>query len=296
MRFRLSGFLQMPPNLFIFERLHPVIGYYYLQFFGWLYYRIRVRERRLIEANIRDMLGPGVDPRVVRAKIRESFRGIFMHYFEKLFAAFRPLAQVSSFVSRHFQTQGIEIVDRALARGQGAIIATAHFGAVEFVPWVFAVRGLPIDVIMECATDRLRRAIEDKATHFDVRLYSTEEPGGVFARALHSLAENRLLMTECDEVDTWHKRKNRRIELFGRELYFDNTLDILSRRSGAPVIAVFLKRTGFLRYTMEFEDVSLERETHSVARDTLCIWEKHVTAAPEQWYQWKKWSDMKVAS
>jgi len=41
--------------------------------------------------------------------------------------------------------------------------------------------------------------------------------------------------------------------------------------------------------------VSVQRASASTARDCLGLWEKYVQSNPEQWYQWKKWSAMKVA-
>jgi lauroyl/myristoyl acyltransferase len=104
-----------------------------------------------------------------------------------------------------------------------------------------------------------------------------------------------VLMTQCDEVDAWRKRKGHTIKLFGRELFFDNTIDVLSHRSGAPVVAAFLKRSGHNSYTLILEDVSVQRRPESTARDCLELWEKYVSTYPEQWYQWKKWTTMKAA-
>ena len=294
MKLNLSKFFQSSANIFVFRRLHPIIGYYYVQTLGWLYYALRPGERRLIETNIRDLVGSG-DERRIRRVVRESFRGIFLHYYEKMLAAFRSYAYVKRFVETRFRVEGLDLVGKALSQGKGVVVCTAHFGGLEFIPWVLGLKGLPVDVIMECATPRLRRALNDKITHADVRLFSNTDGESVLFRALRTLAENRVLMTECDEVDSWHCRKSRTIPLFGKQLYFDNTLDFLARRSGAPVIAVFLKRCGFMRYQMIFEDVSCMRRPQSVARDAMALLEKYVTRYPEQWYQWKKWAAMKAA-
>jgi KDO2-lipid IV(A) lauroyltransferase len=295
MKTSLSSLFQTRLNVALFRHLPPAVTYYVMLLFGRIYYLFKRRERHLIESNIRDMLGDE-DEAWLQLKIREAFKGIFLHYFEKLFAAFRSYDCIRRFVNSHFEVEGMEIVDGALRAGRGAILATAHYGAVEFIPWVLALRSYPLDVILECATHRLREAFNEKTRYVDVRLYTLEDGQGVFFRALETLKSNRLLMTECDEVDTWHRRESRRIRLFGKDLYFDSTLNLLARRSGAPVIAAFLERTGFMRYKLTLEDVSLQRETDNVARDTMTLWEKYVTRHPEQWYQWKKWADMKVAS
>jgi KDO2-lipid IV(A) lauroyltransferase len=294
MKLNLSRFFQSNANIFIFQRLHPIISYYYMQGLGRLYYALCPREKRLIEANIRDLVGAR-DEREVQRIVRESFRGIFLHYYEKMLAAFRSYSYVKRFVETRFSVEGPELVADALSRGKGVVVCTAHFGGLEFIPWVLGLKGMPVDVIMECATPKLRRALNDKITHADVRLFSNEDGESVLFRALRTLGENRVLMTECDEVDTWHCRKSRTIPLFGKQIYFDNTLDFLAKRSSAPVIAVFLRRVGFLRYQMVFEDISCMRQPQSVARDAMGLWEKYVTRYPEQWYQWKKWAAMKAA-
>jgi len=70
------------------------------------------------------------------------------------------------------------------------------------------------------------------------------------------------------------------IRLFGRSLYFDNTIEIIAKRTGAAVVGAFLDRGADGRYVMRIEDVSVERTPASVARECLSLWEKYVTRSP----------------
>jgi lauroyl/myristoyl acyltransferase len=70
---------------------------------------------------------------------------------------------------------------------------------------------------------------------------------------------------------------------------------VLSHRSGAPVVAAFLRRGPHNHYTLILEDVSVQRTPQSTARECLELWQKYVSLHPEQWYQWKKWGAMKAA-
>jgi lauroyl/myristoyl acyltransferase len=100
-------------------------------------------------------------------------------------------------------------------------------------------------------------------------------------------------MTECDEVDKWRRRKNQTISLFGKTLYFDNTLDLLARKADCPVLGTFLKRNSNGTYTLYCEEI--ERSQGSgTAKCALELWQKYVSENPEQWYQWKKWNKMKA--
>jgi lauroyl/myristoyl acyltransferase len=198
-------------------------------------------------------------------------------------------------VDAHFKVEGAYLLRQALENGKGCILVTAHWGAVEFIPWVLHAQGVPTSVILECATAKLAKSLREKIANRDTQLITSEYGGSVFLRAMQSLKSNRVLMTQCDEVDAWRRRRSQTINLFGRELFFDSTIDVLAHRSGAPVVAAFLKRSGRNRYTLILEDVSVQRTPQSTARDCLGLWEKYVSRYPEQWYQWKKWSAMKVA-
>jgi len=294
MKLKISLFFQSPINVFLFRHMSPRIAQRYLHGIGFLYYMVNRKEKRVIERNVRQVLA-GQEERYVRKVVHETFKGIFTHYFEKMFGAFLDCDTVCRYVKSHFTVQGGELIAKALEQGKGCILVTAHWGAVEFIPWVLPCEGLPSSVILECATTRLARSLQAKTGRTNTELISSGHGISIFLRALQSLQANRVLMTECDEVDVWRKRRGHTIRLLGQDLFFDNTIDVLSHRSGAPVVGAFLKRSGHNRYTLILEDVSVLRQPESTARECLTLWERYVTACPEQWYQWKKLGAMVAA-
>jgi lauroyl/myristoyl acyltransferase len=294
MKLKISVFFQSPVNVFLFRHMSPRVAQSYLHAVGFIYYLINHREKRVIEANVREVLA-GQAERYVRKVVRETFKGIFTHYFEKMYSAYLDYDTVKKYVNEHFKIEGAELIQKALEQGKGCVLVTAHWGAVEFIPWVLQLQGLPVSVILECATARLAKNLLEQTSHTTTELITSTHGSSIFLRAMQSLKANRVLMTQCDEVDAWRRRRSHTIRLFGQELFFDNTIDVLSHRSGAPVVAAFLRRSGHGRYTLILEDVSVQRRPESTARDCLELWEKYVSQYPEQWYQWKKWSAMKVA-
>jgi KDO2-lipid IV(A) lauroyltransferase len=294
MKVNISLFFQSRINVFLFRHLKPRVAQAYLRGIGVLYYLIKRKEKRLIESNVREVLA-GQDERYVRKVVRETFKGIFTHYFEKMFSAFLDFDVVRQYVRDHFEVKGAELLQAALARGKGCVLVTAHWGAVEFIPWVLFQQGFPASVILECATARLASGLRRQVENHNMELITSEHCASIFLRAMQALKANRVLMTQCDEVDVWRKRSGHTIRLFGQELFFDNTIDVLSHRSGAPVVGAFLKRSGNGRYTLILEDVSVLRKPESTARDMLELWQKYVSQYPEQWYQWKKWRAFKAA-
>jgi lauroyl/myristoyl acyltransferase len=291
MKLKISLFFQSSFNVWLFCHLSPRIAQAYLHGIGFLYYMMNRKEKRVIERNVREVL-IGREQKYIRKVLRETFKGIFTHYFEKMYGAYLDCDTVSRYVRSHFTVQGGELLREALAQGNGCILVTAHWGAVEFIPWVLFTEGLPTSVIIECATAKLARSLQAKTGRTNTELISSGHGMSIFIRALQSLKANRVLMTQCDEVDAWRRRRGHTIRLFGRDLFFDNTIDVLAHRSGAPVVAAFLKRSARGRYTLILEDVSVLRRAESTAKDCLSLWEKYVTRYPEQWYQWKKWREM----
>ncbi|MBN1687199.1 MAG: hypothetical protein JW852_11120, partial [Spirochaetales bacterium] len=241
MKLNLSKFFQARVNVTLFKRMPASVSYLYMQAIGKIYYLMKRKEKRLIEKNIRDIL-EGKDDRYIRRIIRETFKGIFAHYYEKMYSAFKDINTIRRFVGKKFTVQNEELIGDAMSLGKGVILVTAHWGAVEFIPWVLSLKGYPISIIADCQTKHLEKALQERAKLMNGEIISNSADASVFFRALTALKQNRLLMTECDEVDAWHKRPNMTIELFGKKLFFDPTLNVLAKRSGAAVIGVFLKR------------------------------------------------------
>ena len=292
MKLNLSRFCQSKFNVMMFKKFDPQLCFSYMQLIGKIYYAVNRKERELIKANIRDLL-EGKDEAFIKHTTKEAFRGIFTHYFEKMFSAYRNYPEIKKFINEKFTIENEHLLTDALAQGKGVVLVTAHWGAVEFIPWLLSIKGYPLSVILECQTDILMKALTDKTRFVDTELLTEGGCGGVLFSAFSSLRRNRVLMTECDEVDKWRRRKNRTINLFGKTLYFDNTLDILAKKADCPVIGTFLKRNGDGTYTLYLEEIESRRET---AKNALELWQKWVKENPEQWYQWKKWKKMKAAS
>ncbi|OHD69319.1 MAG: hypothetical protein A2177_02615 [Spirochaetes bacterium RBG_13_68_11] len=293
-KLNISVFFQSPVNIFIFRHVSPRISRRYLQAIGFLYYLVNRKEKRRIARNIRDLLEGSEETRL-RKVTRDTFRGIFSHYFEKMCSAFMETEAIERYVRQHVTIEGRELLDKALQKGKGCILVTAHWGGVEFIPWLLTVARYPASIILECKTARLAKAFQRHESLVGTELIiASSYSGSILVRALQALKSNRVLMTQCDEVETWHKRRSSTVRLFGKSLYFDNTIEIIAKRTGAAVVGAFLERKPDGRYTLHVEDVSVERNVASTARECLGLWEKYVTRAPEQWYQWKHWDEMKA--
>jgi lauroyl/myristoyl acyltransferase len=258
---------------------------------GSIYYAINTGERKRIEQNVGDLLGPGEKAEATKRRV---FGQILEHYFEKLLVANRSRAFVEDFVRSRVRVDGLDALDLALEGGRGAIAVTTHWGAVELIPPVLAERGYPLSVVLEAKTPRLRAALERVVVGRDVELIIASRGDRVLERIFSSLARGRILVTQADEVDAWRRRPSKTIKLFGKSLYFDHSLDFIAKRAQAPAVGLACRREESFHYCLSCELLAADPSTVDVATASLRFWERRTLEAPEQWYQWNKWEAMKA--
>lgn len=258
---------------------------------GAVYFMLNAGERRRIEESVSDLLGPGEASETVKRKV---FGHILEHYFEKLLVANRSRAFLDAFVRTRVRVEGLEALDEALALGKGALAVTAHWGAVELIPPLLAERGYPLSVVLEARTPRLRAALERLAAGRDVELIIASRGDRVLDRIFGALSRGRVLVTQVDEVDSWRRRRSKTIQVFGKSLFFDHSLDFIAKRSGSPSVGLFCRRAEAFNYYFLCERIALDPRKADVAVAAMRLWERHTLEHPEQWYQWKKWAAMKA--
>jgi KDO2-lipid IV(A) lauroyltransferase len=119
------------------------------------------------------------------------------------------------------------------------------------------------------------------------------EDGNVFLAAVKALKSGRILITECDEFDEWRPAPGNQLTFLNSPLTGDRTLDILQKRSGAPVVTAFMQRDGRKRYTLNLTPVLTQvSEGEAVGKACLKVLEASIQSTPAHWYQWKKFGQM----
>lgn len=290
-RLNLSKFFQMRLNSWLIRFLPFFLSRYYLIGLGRLYYCFNRKERELIEKTINFVLGRRLTGPELRRARKETFTGIFDHYHEKLYLAYSSFKRIKRFFGKKMRLEGETALQEALAQGKGAILATGHFGAVEFLPAALALQGYKVAIICRFQTSRLRDSLVERARQVDLEVIDSDN-GNCLLAALKALKQGRIIITESDEFDEWKAKDNHRISFLGARLDYDRALDVLSKRSGAPVVSALVSRGG-RGYTLHLQGISAPEATGlRVGEQCLQILEKMCVALPTQWYQWKKFGKM----
>ncbi|MCX5891895.1 MAG: lysophospholipid acyltransferase family protein [Deltaproteobacteria bacterium] len=308
----LSKFLQMNWIHSFFRFLPTGICQGGIRGLGRLYYLVNRREQTLIRETIRRVFQGKISAARLQRKIRAAFTGIFDHYFEKFLVGYANFPKLINFLRKRVRFQGREQLQEALAAGRGVILVTGHFGlqealaagrgvilvtghfgAVELLPGALTVHGFPTSMICRFQSTRLRSAQDRRAQKIGLDLIEPDRGKGLWA-SLQALKAGRILIIECDEFESWRPDPRRGVHFLRHRLPADLTLELLHRRSGAPVVTALLQRDGHRRYTCQLTPVvtGAAPATSPISERCLEILETAVLTHPEQWYQWKEFGKM----
>jgi KDO2-lipid IV(A) lauroyltransferase len=241
-------------------------------------------DRAAVGSNLSMVLGRPIDGR--STLVREVFRN-FARYLVEFFTIHR--------VDRpELQVEGYDRLREARGHRRGVILLTAHLGNWEVGAILLRRLGLPISVIAlrheDAAMDQLFNQ-QRRRCGLDVIPVDAEA-----ARAgLRSLRDEGCLGLLGDREFGTH---GMRLAFCRRSVVLPRGPALLSLRSRAPVVPVFLLREGpwKLRLTLEPPIYPQGRPTQASAVRTLteayaAVLERRVTESPEQWLIFQRVSD-----
>jgi lauroyl/myristoyl acyltransferase len=286
----LSRFFQSPVNAAIFGWYPPRVLRSYVRALGRVFFSKRPGDRDLYLRALRETFGATLGRRKVDAELERSvLHGIFDHYYEKMLSAYWGYERVRAYLLKHVRLVNADLLERSLGERRGLILSTGHFGAVEFLPGSLAFRGYPVTMVVKYKTRQLKVTMEEIARRAGVEALDADE-GSVMPRALAALRGGRIFITELDEMGSWKPTSHKMMNFFGRRVPLDRTVELLHRRTGAPVILALMERVGSLRYQLVLET---PQEHHAAPTglgpdaQMLKRLEHYVYDSPDHWYIWK---------
>jgi KDO2-lipid IV(A) lauroyltransferase len=299
---KLSPLLQSKFNIFIYLTLGWGLARFYITFLGKVYYIFNKKEKKIINNAIADVAGRirrKIDLKEVTGKI---FQGIFSHYYEKMFIAFEDKDKAARFLNNNISKDDLVVIRNSLLKGRGVIVITGHYGAIEYIPTLLAVNGFDISMIAKFKTEQLKKKVFSQAEKYRIRLIDAENTGNVLNTAIKELKENRVLVTQCDEIEEWRPSEKERTFFLGQVTGLDRTINIIHKRTGAEVIFAVIHRYSLSEYKLivhSYEDMVKMLDgipLSTVGETVLKVLEQYIYRYPEQWYQWKKYPDIRNRS
>ena len=290
-RVGLSRFLQWRFNTIAMRWLPRTLVRAYLGLLGRIYFFFSREEKNQIKRNLSAVIRHFPKKQPVDLIIRRTFSGIYAHYYEKLLIAFAHFGKVCRFLLKHVDFEGKHLIDEPLSQGEGVILVTGHFGAVEFLPLFLALKGYPVTMVVRFKTQRLKKALVRRGSSVGITLLDANAGEKVIFNALQALKSNQILITECDEFKAWRPYRDRSTQFLGCSSPLDRTIDLFHRRHHSPVIFGLVCRLKRNRYKLRLHslvDEAQNAQATTISHRALRVLEQYIYMAPHQWYQWKQ--------
>ena len=194
--------------------------------------------------------------------------------------------------------EGLDIMDRALAKGRGVIAVTGHIGNWELLAAGLGLKQYPLTAI---ATPVKGEALNQE--NIDLRrrvgVETVQRDGAGAAKAiLRTLRSGRILGILMDQ-DT--QGQGVVVPFFGMPAYTPVGPAALAWRTGAPVVGVFIHRGADGRHTARVRDLALP-DREAVGQSGRAAWQEEATAIfnlaiereirerPDEWVWWhERW-------
>ena len=291
----LSRFLQLRLNIYLMSILPMWFTEAYISLLARLYFMCNPGQANTIRENVARALKDR-KPSEINKIVGGVFRGIVQHYQEKMFNGFLSMSKFRKFLLSRVSFDGYErVLQDALKENRGVIIATGHYGALEFLPTYLVVRKYATATVANFATERLKKIIMSRANGEGLDIIVPGDVRNVMHEASKALSQNKILITQCDETDEWRLDRNHTMEFLGKKIHPDRTLKVLSKRTGAVLLFGLLHRQSKNRYELVLHRVPDEGDAPISVR-ALNLLERYVYRYPDQWYEWKKYERFACAA
>jgi lauroyl/myristoyl acyltransferase len=298
MKLNLSTFLQWRFNIYLYNKLGWRICFYYIIFLGNLYFFFKKNEKDKIRESLRAVFSQHKTINEIRSITQNVFKGIIFHYYEKLFNAYSPVDTLKSFFQTHVVSQNKDVIEKALEKGKGVLLITGHLGGVEFLPTYLGSNKYPVSIVVRFKSNHLRQMSLLKAPKYSARIIDVDHTPNVMKAICESLKNNRIVIMQCDEIDEWKPSRHETISFLGKSTYLDRTMNVLAKRGDAPVVFGMMHRN----QNHDYEFFAASREdivkrfpcaaTRSIGELALKFFEQYIYAYPEEWYEWKKYTEI----
>ncbi len=275
----------------LIPRIPIRLGHWLAERIAHLVARCRPRERAIVRANIRQVLGDNASDEELDRMAFATYRCMMKNYFDLFWLPARSGEEILQRVD----LEGWEHCEAAMEAGQGVIMASLHYGNAEMILQVVPALGVPCLAPAEHIQPEplFQYFCKLRGAH-GLRLIPVDGPLVDLLRALRR-GEAIGLALDRDATDS-----GRFVEFFGRPAKLPDGAARLALRTGAPILLCFSRRLPQGRYTIRIlppihfspvkhpDEDTIER----AMRRILSAVEEELRKDPSQWVVFRPiWND-----
>jgi KDO2-lipid IV(A) lauroyltransferase len=245
---------------------------------GWLLRQAKRREHRIAARNL-ELCFQTLSGAERHDLLQRHFAAVGMSFVEMGIGWFTPIERLLERVT----VFGREHLDAALARGNGALLFTAHFTTLEV--GVAVIEALTPNV--SCMYRPQRNAMMDVLIRRGRHRFAKEQIPRDNVRALvRNLRHNYAVLYSPDQ--TYLGNQSALLPFFGEPAVTNTATSKLAKISGATVLPYFFRRLPNGDYRVDIGAPLADFPSDSAARDSerlFALLEDYIRLAPEQ-YLW----------
>ena len=271
--YRLLGALTGP--------LPPAMGYGLGRPVGALVLATSPQLRRILTSNFSHVLGPDASEEQVQSLVRRACANLIKGHYD----LFRLSRLSNEEILAMTRVEGREHLDRALARGKGVILFSAHFGNVDILIQVPLAFGVPLSTPVEhIQPERLFQYTLRLRTSHGLRMYPT---GGPMMGLYRALKRGEVIGLAADRgIDV----STRKVEFFGEPASLPEGPVRLALRTGAALVPGSGLRLSDNSFLARIEPALELQQTGDHEADVAAgmamvadVLERIISQQPDQW-------------
>lgn len=246
---------------------------------GNLAWHVLARRRALTRSNLTRAFGGELSRMEIERLARRSFEHLGMNLAEVCVLLFRP----RSAMLQRVELTGHEHVEKAAAEGKGILLLSAHLGNWELLAPSHALTAFELSIVVRPLDEPLLHRIAERfRLRSGVELIAKRNGLRDIVRALR---RGRMVGVLLDQNSS--RAEGVFVPFFRVPASTSKALAVISLRTGAPVVPVFIRRIAGGRHRVEF-DAAVPRphdgETTTYTEAFNRVIEGAIRRAPEQWF------------
>jgi len=256
---------------------------------GRLLFTFDKKHRRIATDNVSRAFGRLPQSTAVYTIVRQVFNNLGTMLFEIAWAG----GLAPELYAKYFSISGAEHYSRAMKKGKGALLLTAHMGNWELFSIIAHMAGIQANVVYRPLDNQaLDDVVKQIRCRFGAELIPTKRAIFKMVKALKKQECVAMLM---DQNVDWYNGVY--VDFFGRRACTNKGLAMIALRTGAPVVPVFMLRTDggyraevcpeipLIRTGDKQKDIELNTEQYNQAIEAI------IRKYPDQWFwvhqRWK---------
>ena len=289
-------FIWFPFRWFIMLCPYRFVGFL-SSLMGYLDHRFCKSRRVRLIGNLKQVFGDSLDVKHTAWRIMET------HYLN-LLELLKFSGIHSANLHDHVDVKGLPNLEQAVGMGSGVILATLHFGTMQYPLIALGLLGYPINQLGDRDTEapefswvhrkialKYRNLIESRFQAKHIHLSKS------LRRIYQCLAERELLMINVDGVGGLKGQRLSKdyltVRFLGKDVYVPSGAVRISRKTGSPIVPIVCIRQGKGKHKIVIDPAMVvvpgPDKNHDIQLYTQELFknlEPYVRAHPDQWLFW----------